>query len=454
MLETIAIWSDIIAAVSSVAGLTSLIVLTVSIVKIQHSIRRIAMELDQNIGGSLFGNEDPPDYRGIERPSTSEEILDRDLDADRLDGIVASEGFGEVAGDVVVESDRIVRKATRSKEGPSPDPRIVDLLFATNRESDEENRDTFFTGERADKLVYGSATVRVPENHRLGKIEQPFQLTIFSFPIWRQERRSEQHFVLNRVALLGPLEWQDTINSSGATDAFVFVHGFNTSFTEALFRCAQIAWDLKLRSLPVVFSWPSRGRVVDYLYDRESAMAARQPFLEFLQSLTEDTGIERVHILSHSMGNQVVLEALAHHPHQLQPLKISELMMAAPDVDANVYRNLVARIAQSVRGMTLYASSVDRALAASRSIAGNMPRAGDVLATGPVLVEGVDAIDVTGLGADILGLNHGVFAQNRSILNDVSIVMKTGERPPHNRLADIRCVPEGDTDPRYWKYAP
>jgi esterase/lipase superfamily enzyme len=337
-------------------------------------------------------------------------------------------------------------------EDDPQDPRIMQIFWGTNRASDE-NSESRFGGERGHQLQLGVAAVRIPENHRIGRVEQPFELTILSYRLWRQNSRSDQHFVLSGIMSCSERRWRSLIERTDQTEAFVFVHGFNTSFAEALFRCAQIAWDTKVAAIPFLFSWPSRGNVLDYIYDRESAMSSRSYFLDFLAKITSDTPVKTIHILAHSMGNQVVLESLAHHPHSEEPLKISEVLMAAPDVDVDVYTKLVDRVSRAVRGMTLYASSVDRALAASRALAGNMFRAGDVSHDGPTVVEGVDSIDVTGLGADLLGLNHGVFAQARSILNDVSIVVASGHRPPHKRLADIRCVPEGSPTPRYWKYA-
>lgn len=103
--------------------------------------------------------------------------------------------------------------------------------------------------------------------------------------------------------------------------------------------------------------------------------------------------------------------------------------------------------------MTLYASSSDRALAASKLLAGAVPRAGDVPADGPVLISGMDSIDVTAIGTEILGLNDGTFAQNRSVLNDVALLIRTGKRPPNERLAEIRGIPDGAATPSYWRYS-
>lgn len=282
------------------------------------------------------------------------------------------------------------------------DPRVMQIFWGTNRSVDRSS-ESFFGGERDHQLHLGVAAVRIPENHRIGRVEQPFELTVLSYRMWRQTRRSDQHFVLTGIQRCDEEEWHSLIKETDQTEAFVFVHGFNTSFSEALFRCAQIAWDTKLDAIPFLFSWPSRGNVLDYLYDRESAMGARGYFLEFLETICSDTQVKTVHILAHSMGNQVVLEALAHHSHSEKPLLISEILMAAPDVDADVYRTLTPKVSPAVRGMTLYASSVDRALAASRTLAGDMFRAGDVSTDGPTVVPGVDAIDVTGLGLTYSG---------------------------------------------------
>ena len=51
----------------------------------------------------------------------------------------------------------------------------------------------------------------------------------------------------------------------------IFVHGFNTRFEEAVYRFAQIVHDARVDVAPVLFTWPSGGRVTDYVYDRDSA---------------------------------------------------------------------------------------------------------------------------------------------------------------------------------------
>ena len=82
-----------------------------------------------------------------------------------------------------------------------------------------------------------------------------------------------------------------------------------------------------------------------------------------------------------------------------------------------------------------------------------VPRAGDVPTDGPVLVPKIETIDVTAVGEELLGLNHNVFAATRALIDDIKILLTTGQRPPNNRLSQIRPYPEPPSEATYWRYA-
>jgi esterase/lipase superfamily enzyme len=124
------------------------------------------------------------------------------------------------------------------------------------------------------------------------------------------------------------------ISSFDKSNALVFVHGFNTTFRDATCRTAQIFWDLQYSGIPVLFSWPSRGTVLD---------GARDAFIEVLGNLKR-AGARRIDILAHSMGNLVVLDSLARHSHADTPLGIAEIFMAAPDIDRDHYKSIAAKV--------------------------------------------------------------------------------------------------------------
>jgi esterase/lipase superfamily enzyme len=135
------------------------------------------------------------------------------------------------------------------------------------------------------------------------------------------------------------------------------------------------------------------------------------------------------------------------------PPNIAQLIMAAPDIDADQYMQDVANVSRIVSGMTLYASANDAAIVLSHKLAQGK-RAGDVENGKPVVAAGVDAIDVSAIGSEVLGLkDHDMFAEKRSLIDDIRLVLQ-GIRPPNNRLAEIRGMPEGVDRPTFWRYAP
>jgi esterase/lipase superfamily enzyme len=87
-------------------------------------------------------------------------------------------------------------------------------------------------------------------------------------------------------------------------------------------------------------------------------------------------------------------------------------------------------VAKVVKGLTLYASANDKALSLSKRLAGDIPRAGDVPETGPVVIPPVWTIDMSKIGDELFGLNHSTFATTRNVLNDLKILLDTGNPPP------------------------
>jgi esterase/lipase superfamily enzyme len=103
------------------------------------------------------------------------------------------------------------------------------------------------------------------------------------------------------------------------------------------------------------------------VYDTNSALAARASFLAVLRTLSS-AGIKTIHVLAHSMGNLVVLEALAGEARTANPLNIAQFIMAAPDVDWDAFNQLAPEVRRITQGMTLYASSADKAMDISRRL--------------------------------------------------------------------------------------
>src|SRR5260370_16406777 len=378
--------------------------------------------------------------------------------------------FTRVADDVSTATERQQRPVvainladqfylTPRPSSPTPTPapvedRSVEFLFATTTQP----RATFvrysYSGERNNEMTFGAARVTVPLGHKFGQIELPTNYRLFDYTIYEEKGDSDTHFVITDVVALPENAWTNLIRESRKNEVLIFVHGYNTSFDEALYRQAKITWDLQYRGLSILFTWASRGGTLNYVYDQQSALIARQYFIS-LVNIVHQLGITKINVLAHSMVNLVVVDGLASGMNGAgtEPVKLDELILAASDLDWNYFEQVGPRLGKMASGITLYASSADKAMTISRRLAGGVRRAGDLCKGFPIIVAGVESIDVTALGNELFGLNHDVFASKRSLIDDIYILVHKHLHPPRERLAEILGVPAGSAMPRFWRYA-
>jgi esterase/lipase superfamily enzyme len=341
----------------------------------------------------------------------------------------------------------------------------VPVLYGTDRKRDDVARDPkagkriAYGAQRARRLELGRALVTVPAVHRVPSIERPFAVRIpfFNVAVYEQAEDPKRHFTIKEMAVLPRDKFlafarERLGGARGFKDqALVFVHGFNTGFDYALFRTAQIAYDLQFDGAVFLYSWPSGASVLGYTRDRDSATQAEPYLKEFLALVLKESGAKSVSVIAHSMGNLPLLNVLRDLGPSLPPgVRLNQLILAAPDVDRDVFVNLIAAIRGYGRGITLYCSANDRAMIASRQVAGGVPRAGDVPAEGPLIVPGVDTIDVTETSTDLLALNHSTYAERSALLNDIGLLLQTGERPPEKRVPILRKVTTKSGE--FWRY--
>jgi len=369
---------------------------------------------------------------------------------------------GEYTGRDVAYYDEATSQVGKiERKTKQEDPRIVDVLYATNREKNYlERRDVItYAGQRADNLSFGVAQVRVPDNHSEGKVERPLTFSFMTLNLSAKED-PRNHFIVRAVKEVDDQQFVDIVKSYGEDTAILFVHGYNNSFEDGVFRLAQIVFDGQLFNVvPVLFSWPSRNNVLAYRYDEDSADLSAEYFLDVLDLLQTKAHIKTVHIIAHSMGNRIVLNALDRAANWLKPRPVGELIFAAADLDRKRFIQLAETVQQVAHGMTLYASADDEVLWWSGEVSSEMPRAGTVTEDGPVIVKGVESIDMTAANKsslmqdllDPLGLNtHNSFVS--PVIVDIARLLLKGEHPPNSRTSSIHSVPEGAPSPRYWRY--
>ncbi|MFC6045210.1 alpha/beta hydrolase [Nocardioides hankookensis] len=313
-------------------------------------------------------------------------------------------------------------------------------------------RDHLVTGFKNDassprEVHYGRCLVSVPKAHRFGEVVTPW---------WRRVARRSNDGTLKLRAIEnfdGPAPFAASINDALQDDltdehsALIYIHGYNTSFEAAAVRAAQLGFDLNVDGITGFFSWPSAAKARMYPRDADNVAASEPPFSEFLNTLTSQTAITRLNLIVHSMGNRLVAEAL----HAVEPslatkgVKLGAIVLAAPDINVDRFRQLAAVYPLVAASTTMYVSERDRALGASNFI-WDSPRAG---LTPPItVVPGIDTIEVTDI--DVSRLGHGYYAAAHPVLYDIREILR-GNAEPHTR---VRLRELRDKLGPYWQLTP
>ena len=316
--------------------------------------------------------------------------------------------------------------ALRVRAPAKPTHTVQRIFYATDRKrtGDRKRPPRFYGGERANELAYGVCDVSIPIDHKLGRLEGPSWLKL--------EFRAdpEKHVVLLAVKPWAAETWRQEVNDrsdAGGGDALVFIHGFRTTFAEAARRTAQLHYDLQWKGPSILYSWPSAGRAKAYLYDGNSAQLTKPHLRAFLGGLRAIPSIQRIHVIAHSMGNRALVEVLSEAAAPAAPAPLlNQVILAAPDIDCDVFRALATRIGPHAERTTLYASTGDTALEWSRRVH-MKPRAGDA-GEHLVVIDGIDTIDASLVDTD-LGSTHSNYAENRSVIADIFYLVTQRLRP-------------------------
>ena len=350
--------------------------------------------------------------------------------------------------------------ATRSIRPPPAEWDIVPVFYGTDRSRKDLEKRIAYGSDRARRLELGQALITVPKSHQVPNVERPWAIKIpyLDISLYQESEDPRKHFTIKELKALSKDELLALVTarlgtSAGFKDqALIMIHGYNNNFDDALYRTAQFAYDLKFDGAPFLYSWPSAAGITSYPYDRESAVQAEQYLARFLLMVLNEAGAKSVNIIAHSMGNQPLLQVLKDlkRSNPAEVARINQIILAAPDVDRDAFEYLAGQINGVGRGITMYVSSNDVALGVSRRFAGGVPRAGDVPVGGPSVVAGIDTIDVSGLSTDYLAINHSSYAEKSALIQDIELVLRTGERPPEARFPILRrIVGAGGV---YWQY--
>lgn len=342
----------------------------------------------------------------------------------------------------------------------------VDLLYVTDRVpyKDKRNRLMYSAG-RSTSLAFGSAIVLLGDGADAGT-----PLTVDSFPIKRfgnsqvvlkslreigRYPSTPYPFILHKdkfavdQSVSSEAEKADNFLESEVNrrlaltprkDVFLFIHGADNSLEFALQTWAGMWHFLGREGVPVVYSWPAGSGGVpltSYNHDRESGEFTIFHLKQFLKKLASNSQVERIHIIAHSRGSDVIttairelfIESRASNENMLQRYKLANLLLMAPDLDMEVVGQRLAaeRLSEGVGYVTIYVSPDDKALGLASVLFNSVLRFGRIKTTNvPEQVKIGDHINNIAFieASQTPGLGHGYFYNNPAVSSDIILLLR------------------------------
>ncbi len=318
----------------------------------------------------------------------------------------------------------------------APGTTHIEMVVATTR-TRASSPAVMFSGGRATEASLADMVVSIPPdaNRQIGQVQLPKQLP----------GNPETDFVTLNASVISKDETIATfsrlLKESHKSEALIFVHGFNQRYDDAVYRFAQILHDSGAEGevAPVLFTWPSAGKVFAYGYDRDSANYSRDALEALLRYLVKDPQVKKISILAHSMGNWVTLEALRQMAIRDGRVaeKIKLVLLADPDVDVDIAREQIATMGPNRPHVALFVSQDDRALAAAKELWG-APRLGAVnpdIEPYKTMFEKEDltVIDLTHMPSHD-EFNHGKFAEDPRVVELIGRSLASGQMLTDSRV--------------------
>lgn len=300
-----------------------------------------------------------------------------------------------------------------------PGAALVAINVATTRARPADEPLAMFDGERAKAVDHARLVISIPPSHVSGLVE------------WPRSAKGDprRNFVTASRDYVSDAAFIDNVRKAMASrppadrTILVFVHGYNTTFEESVYRFAQIVHDSGFKGVPVLFTWPSRGQLLQYPYDRESAVYSRDDLETTLRLLATRSGAGKIDILAHSMGNMLTMETMRQAAIRGDGRfggKLGQIMLAAPDIDVDVFRRQLATVAPLKLPMTVFVSADDKALSISKYVWGGTARAGATVVSDPEVIARLAASNITIYDLSSIRVddstNHTKFAESPQVV--------------------------------------
>ncbi len=230
-------------------------------------------------------------------------------------------------------------------------------------------------------------------------------------------------------------------------EAYVYIHGFNNTFEDAAFVMAQLWHFIGRTGIPIVYTWPAgspEGALGGYSHDSESGQFTGYHLRHFLQTIASCPDLEKIHLVAHSRGTDVLMTALrelnleyrAAGMETRSQLKLGNLVLAAPDLDLEVAgQRIIAELLPLIpERMTVYVSQEDRAIAVVKWLFGSKFRVGqlrwsDLTPEHQEALGAVPQMHIVSVLERTSFLGHSYFHENPAVSSDVVLLLRDNRDP-------------------------
>ena len=384
----------------------------------------------------------------------------------------------------------------------------LDLLFITDRApatSPDELEP--YTAERSRHMAFGSTTVLfgedmpwdalvkqsllaerpAPTNLKLGPTKElgrypriPYAVAGTPAGLTRAPAIIDAHETANRAL---QAEIARRLALSPRKEMVLYIHGVKNSFSDAAFTMGEMCHFLGREFVCGIFTWPAGGKhgiLFGYEEDYESSTFAVEHLRKAIRTIADTPGLERIHILAHSRGTDLLATALSELSFESymqqktlpQRLKLGNVVLLAPDLDVEVAPEKILAIISDPDApygvtpdphavfralrpfhLTIYVSPDDKALATSSWLFGSLARLGriDTSVLTPEQIQlaaslgFLDVIQIRGT-TDLFG--HGYFVSNPRASADLIAMIRYGLKP--NEMGR----PLEEVKPPFWRVLP
>ena len=320
--------------------------------------------------------------------------------------------------------------ATLPPEQQKPE---MDILYVTDRsEVGRSARGPEYGFGRATSMSYGTATVSLDpapawdelvrlsgqgEEYRafgldMTKVDQVGQVELTPMSLMvvdgQLKRTPEAQTQLDATKANFISLVKSRLDRCAQKDVYLYVHGFNNSFYDAIARSAILWHSIGRQGVFMAYTWPAGyGGPFGYFYDRESGEFTIFHLREMIRTLR-------------ARGQNVQ-----------QALKLETLMLAAPDLDLEVFsqRFWLENLGAAAKRTVVYFSSEDDAIGLSNWLFGSKTRIGTLskIPFSPQqvkLIEQMPQIQLVECQVNGFASSHAYVFGNPAAMSDVVAVLR------------------------------